>query len=417
MPSISRRGLIQAAAGAALSACARPPASGGLTWWAIGTAGENAPLLLPDFKRRTGIDVDVQAIPWTGAHEKLLTGYAGNSLPDVMMLDSRWLPELALVGALAPPPASSPLLSDQFAGALASVQVGGRAMAIPWIGDSWMQFFRRDLLAEVGYATPPLAWNEWLRMAKAIKRRHPDRYATLHPLDWPEPLFAFSAQQPAPLLRDRDTRGNFSSNGFRAALAFYKSIFDEDLAPRINGAEAGDSYISFRRGWFAILPATSVAIGDLRQRAAIIPRKLWGVAPTPGPHGEGNGMALGASIGVSRTARNPGAAWQLVDYLCSTASQRRVYDIADLLPTRPSAWQDSLPLRDPVPQGFAAQIARSIAPPAVPEWQRILTEVQLVAERMVRGEYGVDAAAGEMDRRVDRILQKRRWLLDRGRIA
>ncbi len=415
MPSISRRGLLEAAAGAALSGCAPAQTGGRLIWWAIGTSGENAPLLLPEFTRQTGIDVDVQAIPWTGAHEKLLTGYAGNSLPDVMMLRSTWLPELALVGALAPPRPGSHLLDDQFSGALASVKVAGRAMAIPWTADSWMQFFRRDLLADAGYAAPPAAWNDWMRMAQALKRRHPDRYATLHLLDWPEPLFAFAAQQPAPLLRDRNTRGNFSSDGFRAALGFYKSIYDERLSPAITGAEAGDTYISFRSGWFAILPSDAVAIGDLRRRAAAIPRDLWGVAATPGLRGAGNAMARGTSIAVSRTARSPGDAWKLVDYLCSPATQRRIYGITGDLPTRPSAWRGSALSSDPAPQSFATQIAQSIAPPAVPEWERIVTEVQLVAEHMVRGDYGVDAASIEMDKRVDRILQKRRWLLDHGR--
>lgn len=401
-------------AAAALTACGRRQTDGKLTWWAIGTSGENAPLLLPDFVRQTGIYVDVQAIPWTGAHEKLLTGFAGNSLPDVMMLNSTWLPELALVGALATLPMDSRLLDDQFAGALASVNVDGRAMAIPWTADSWMQFFRRDLLAEVGYAAPPLEWDEWMRMAQAIKRLHPDRYATLHLLDWPEPLFAFAAQQPAPLLRDHNTRGNFSSDGFRTALGFYKSIYDNQLSPTITGAEAGDTYIAFRRGWFAILPSDAVAIGDLRRRADAIPRELWGVAATPGPRGAGSAMARGTSIAVSRSARNPAEAWKLVDYLCSTSTQRQFHGITDDLPTRPSAWRNSPLLSDPVPRTFASQIAQSIAPPAVPEWERIVTEVQLVAEHMVRGEYGVDAATMEMDKRVDRILQKRRWLLDRG---
>jgi multiple sugar transport system substrate-binding protein len=34
---------------------------------------------------------------------------------------------------------------------------------------------------------------------------------------------------------------------------------------------------------------------------------------------------------------------------------------------------------------------------------------------MVRGEYSVDAAAAEMDVRADRLLEKRRWMLERGR--
>lgn len=400
-----------------LAACARIGRSERLTWWAIGTAGENAPVLLPPFERRTGIGVDVQAIPWTGAHEKLLTGFAGQSLPDVMMVASGWLPELALVGALLPPPAESPLLANQFPGALASVTVGGHAMAVPWTGDSWGQFYRRDLLAEVDYGSPPLDWLEWTRMAQKLKRRHPDRYVTLHLIDWPEPLLAFAAQQPEPLLRDNDTRGNFSTSGFRAALGFYKSVYDQHFSPLVSGAEAGDNYINFRRGWMAILPSGAVTIGDLRRRAVSIPPSSWGMVATPGPSGASRCMASGTSLAVSRDARDPEAAWRLVDYLCSAAAQQQLFETTGDLPARPGAWSGRQLAKDTVARAFAGQIARSIAPPAVPEWERIKSEMQLVAEHMVRGEYGVVAASIEMDRRVDRILRKRRALHDRGRVA
>ena len=417
MALISRRNALALAAGATLAACGRGVGEGRVSWWALGTTGENAPLLLPRFERETGIGVDLQTVPWTGAHEKLLTGFAGGSLPDVMMLNTAWLPELALVGALAPPRPDSPLLADQSPGALASVKVGGRAMAVPWTADSWVQYFRRDLLAEAGFAAPPPDWSEWTRMARAIKRRHPDRYATLHLLDWPEPLFAFAAQTGEPLLRDDDTRGNFSSPGFRAALAFYRSVYVDGFSPAITGSEVGDTYIAFKRGWFAILPSDAVTVGDLRRRAAAIPRGSWSAVSTPGPHRAGAAMARGACLAVSHRARDPERAWQLIDYLCGAPVQRRMYGITGDLPTRRSAWTGTELSGDPVAMLFAKQIAGSVATPAVPEWERIVTEVQLVAEHMVRGEFDVDAATVQMDRRVDRILEKRRSLLAPGRAA
>lgn len=412
-PLVDRRKLLALGAGLALGGCGGSEA--GLRWWTIGALGENAPELLPAFRAASGLSVEVQALPWTGAHEKLLTGFAGNSLPDVMMLNSAWLPELTLIGAVAPPPARSPLLADQVAGAVASVEVAGRAMAVPWTADSWVQFYRRDLLAAADYAAPPLGWSEWMQMARAIKRRRPDRFATLHLLDWPEPLFAFAAQQRTPFLRDHATRGNFSSDAFRAALGFYKGIFDERLAPVTTGAEAGDTYVAWRRGRFAILPSNATSIGDLRRRTALLPRDLWDVALTPGPHGAGAAMARGTSLAVSHAARDPAAAWALIRYLCDPAIQRRVYAITGDLPTRQSAWRAPELRTDRVSTLFADQIADSVAPPAVPEWERIVSEVQLVAEHMVRGDYGVDAATVEMDKRVDRILEKRRWLVERGR--
>ena len=60
---------------------------------------------------------------------------------------------------------------------------------------------------------------------------------------------------------------------------------------------------------------------------------------------------------------------------------------------------------------------RAKAVPKVPEWERIVTEMQIVAERMVRGEYTPETAAAEIDRRADRLLEKRRWMMEQGRVV
>src|SRR6186997_242735 len=46
--------------------------------WAMGREGEVLSQLMPAFeKEHPGIHVEVQQIPWTAAHEKLLTAYVG----------------------------------------------------------------------------------------------------------------------------------------------------------------------------------------------------------------------------------------------------------------------------------------------------------------------------------------------------
>ena len=70
---------------------------------------------------------------------------------------------------------------------------------------------------------------------------------------------------------------------------------------------------------------------------------------------------------------------------------------------------------DPVVAPFATQLDHATALPKVPEWERIVTELQIVAARMVRGLDGIDEAAREIDIRADRLLEKRRWMLDKGR--
>ena len=414
--ALTRRAFVGGAGAGVMAGCASADPHR-LTLWAMSIQGENVPRVLPAFEHATGIKVDVQALPWTAAHEKLLTAYAGGSLPDVLMVRGEWMAELAMLGALAPVSAAAGLMGDQFPPVLAIASVGGRAYGVPWIVDSWVQYYRRDLLADLGYEAPPTRWDDWLTMARARRRRHPDRFTTLMLLDWPEPLINFAIGTGEPPLRDRNARGNFRSPGFGAALAFYKQQFDERLAPAIVGTQVGDSLASFAAGEFAILPSTAETVGDLGRRAAALPRARWSVARTPGPAGPARTFVAGSSLAVSSTAHAPDHAWALVQHLCAPQTQIGLHAITGDLPSRPSAWAAPALGRDPVAAVFGGALAEGVAPPLVPEWQRIITQVQGVAERMVRGQFTVDAAAREMDVVVDRLLAKRRWLLDRGRIA
>jgi len=413
---VSRRTVLASVAAAGLTGCARARAGERLSLWALATQGENAPRLIPAFEAATGLRVDVQALPWTAAHAKMLSAYAGRTLPDVMMVPQAWLAELAMLGAVVPLDSGrAGLLRDLFDAPARGVTIGGRAFGVPWYVDSWAQFYRRDLVAAAGYQAPPPDWSAWRTMAATIKRRSPDKFVVLALLDWPEQLFALAAQQPDPLLRDGDTRGNFRSPGFREALRFYKSLYDDKFAPAVVGTEIGDTLIAFRDGYFAILPSTAPTVGDFR--VAGIDRTSWAVNALPGPHGDAGGLASGASLCVTRDARDPARAWALVAYLCAPATQQRLFAITGDLPSRPSAWDAPALAHDRVAAVFRAQLQRSHAAPAVPEWPRIVTEVQAIAEQMVRGGLSVGAAATAMDARVDALLDKRRWLRERGRVA
>ena len=55
--------------------------------WGMGREGEIVGDLLADFlKANPQIQIKVQQIPWSAAHEKLLTAFAGNTMPDICLL-------------------------------------------------------------------------------------------------------------------------------------------------------------------------------------------------------------------------------------------------------------------------------------------------------------------------------------------
>jgi multiple sugar transport system substrate-binding protein len=84
--SIAGRVLGAALLALLLSACAkRDDTREVVRFWAMGYEGEVVAQLIPEFERlHPDIHVEVQQLPWTAAHEKLLTAFAGDALPDRM---------------------------------------------------------------------------------------------------------------------------------------------------------------------------------------------------------------------------------------------------------------------------------------------------------------------------------------------
>jgi len=81
------------------------PAHRGVTlrFWAMGREGEVVQELVRDFEQEhPNVHVEVQQIPWTAAHEKLLTSHVGHASPDVAQLGNTWIAEFAALQALEP---------------------------------------------------------------------------------------------------------------------------------------------------------------------------------------------------------------------------------------------------------------------------------------------------------------------------
>lgn len=405
----------------ALSGCSR--GDDGVTvlrFWAIGREAEVVPTLLADFERtHPGIRVEVQALPLTGAHEKLLTAFAGDALPDIGQIGNTWLPELATLGALEPLQPlvdASPVIheSDYFPGIWSTNLIGDQLYGVPWYVDTRLLFYRKDLLAAAGFPEPPRDWEEWKRALAAIKRNAgPDRYAILLPLNEYEPLLNLGIQSPDPLLVDNDTRGNFESAGFRRAFAFYLDMFHQGWAPPMSATQISNVWDEFAKGFYAFYITGPWNVGEFKRR---LPQDLqgdWGTAPLPGPDGPGAAVAGGSSLAMFRTSRHKAEVWQLIEFLSAPEQQIRFHALCGDLPPTRSAWNDPSLADDAYSKAFRDQLERVKSAPKVPEWERIAQELRLATERAVRGGEPADQVLRELDLRTDTILDKRRWMLAR----
>lgn len=416
---IDRRGLLAGLAAtpfaAGLAGCAR--SSNGLDFWAMGNEAAALPALLAKIAAPLARGLTVQPLPWSSAHEKLLTGFAGGSLPTLSQIGNSWVAELAAIGAIEPVPAQyEGLLVDQFAGVLDTNRIAGRTWAVPWYVDTRLQFYRKDLFAHAGYAAPPERWADWkasLYKVKALSGA--GNYAVLMPVNEYEHLTGLALSAGATMLDAQGSRGAFRDERFVTALAFYKSLFDEKLAPLASATQISNVWNEFARGFFAVYPSGPWTIGDMKTRLPPGFADKWGTAPNPGPDGIGSAAPGGSSLVVFRGTREPARGWEIIDRLLTPEAQVELQQLTGDLPARKSAWTAAGLADAPHTAPFLRQLEYARPVPKVPEWERVVSEMQVVAERMLRGEFTVTAAAAEMDQRADRILTKRRWMLDKGR--
>ena len=376
--------------------------------------------LLPEFERaHPTIHVKLQQLPWTAAHEKLLTAFAGDTTPDVCQLGNTWIPELVALNALEPLDryaSGSGVVdaADYFPGIWDTNRVDGALYGVPWYVDTRLLFYRRDVLARAGYSRPPASWQEWKAMLAAVSRSAgPDRYGILLPLNEFEPLLALALQQDEPLLRDDGRWGNFGSPGFRRALGFYLEMFQRGWAPALGTAAISNVWNEFGRGRFAFYISGPWNIGELERRLPPEEQDRWMTAPLPGPDGPGASIAGGSSLVVFRASRHQAAAWRLIEFLSQPAVQRRFHALTGDLPPRRATWTDPRLAGDVHARAFREQLERVKPAPKVPEWERIATELRLVAERAVHGQLTLEQATRELDARAAHVLEKRRWMLAR----
>ncbi|MDH3503758.1 MAG: sugar ABC transporter substrate-binding protein [Nitrospirota bacterium] len=391
-----------------------------IKFWAMGREGEIVPELLKEFERENpGVRVIVQQVPWTAAHEKLLTAFAGDSLPDVAQMGNTWIAEFASLDAIARldemAKASSVIEEqDYFPGIWATNRIADALYGVPWYVDTRLLFFRQDILRAAGIGRPPRDWAEWMQAATAVKQYVGNKnFALFVPVNDFEMQISLALQQGVPLLREGDRYGNFSSPELVAALDFYLDFFRKGLAPASSESAISNVWDEFARGYFTFYLTGPWNIGEFRRRLPANMQDDWMTAILPGPSGPGASTAGGSSLVVFQHSAHQDVAFRLVEFLSRPEIQQQFYELSGNLPPRRSSWRGDRLESDPYVVAFREQLERVLPTPKVPEWERIVQELRMVTERAVYEKWTAVETARELDSRIDRILEKRRWMLAR----
>ncbi|MGH2382473.1 MAG: extracellular solute-binding protein, partial [Candidatus Limnocylindria bacterium] len=144
-------------------------ASGEISVWAMGTEGENLGVLADAFMAdNPDVTVDVTAVPWDAAHDRIVNAFAGGAGPDVTMIGTTWMGEFAELGGIDPTPTNIDP-SQFFEGAWETTVVDGTSYGVPWYVETRLLYYRTDLAEEGGVTEPPATWDDLKALAEGIQ--------------------------------------------------------------------------------------------------------------------------------------------------------------------------------------------------------------------------------------------------------
>lgn len=393
-----------------------------ISFWGMGSEGEKIKILIPEFeKQNPGIKVKVQMIPWTAAQEKLISSFAADNMPDLCQLGNTWVPQFVMLDALEPldgyiSKSSQIKAANYFNGIWQTNEVTGKIYGIPWYIDTRLIYYRKDIFKKVGYNEPPKNWDELLDLSRKIVKyqNNPNKYAIYLPTNEWAPFVIFGLQNGSDILRDNWTYGNFSAPEFVEAFKYLIQFHKERLTP-MGVSQVTNVYQAFEQEFFAMYISGPWNIPEFKKWMKDSTGEKWGTMPIPGKQSSpGVSLAGGSSLVMFKSSNVKPEVWKFIEFLSSKKTQLEFYRVTNNLPAVRSAWDEPVFRDDPFIKSFYEQFQHVIPTPKIAEWEQIVfSKLQQYAEYAARGTMTSKEAMKEMDKGVDIILEKRRWMLSR----
>jgi len=302
--------------------------SGELEVW---VAWEGVPELKREIQRWSrihGMKVVVNEVPKSDS--KLLSVLrGGGDLPDVVLVQSDYLPSLTAAGALQPM-VRFPV--DQFAEkSLEAMSLDGRLWAVPFYFDAQLLFYRSDLVSRRAVSDIADGWDldDFERIARQLKARG------ISPASWN----AYSAYWLASFqlgfgkeeLLGPDGTVRVDDQATFDAVSYLKRIADEGL---LDLRERDSMFSRFISGDVAMMLSASFSIPELERIG--VP---FGVASFPdGPAGPVAPLLDFKGFSITRKTRNPLLARRFLLSMSDPAVQHSFTSDVYKIPVAEPAW-------------------------------------------------------------------------------
>ena len=361
------------------------------------------------YERKTGVKVDLVAVPDRDSHlAKLTTSFAARRPPDVFLLNYRNFGPYDARGVLdpvGPRLAKSKTMqpADYFRSPLEAFTTGGELKCLPQNASSLVVYYNRELFEKAGLDAPAADWTYDDFMAAArklrdtLRRTDPD---TTHAVGLDPGIirlapFVWSAG--GRLVDDdvKPTRYAFDSPQSREGLDRFLAVHREQLTPSEAAVEAqglDERFIDGRIGMFFSSRREVPAFRTIKGFD-------WDVAPFP--RAEKRVSVLHSDAFCLAKGSGAEEAWRFAEYAGGPEGQRVLAEGGRIVPSLRSVAESSAFL-DPSAKPRSSQVFLDAITglrrlPNTREWPRIEDAASLAFKRAYYDELSVEAAIARIE--------------------
>ncbi|GEQ34029.1 sugar ABC transporter substrate-binding protein [Marinilactibacillus psychrotolerans] len=377
-----------------------------LSVWMMGDGNETVQPIFDAYTEETGIEVDLQSIPWSAAHDRLLTAVASGEGPDVVQMGSTYMAEFTDAGALLDISdyiESSDALSPEnfFEGNVATTMFDDNYYGVPWYTETRALYYRTDLLEEVGYPEGPSNWEELYDAAVKLSERGDNMYG--FDINLKEQTFGpmFAKQNGSEIINEAG-EPVLNEPEFVEAIEYLHSFVEAGATTNQDlGIELSQSF-----GGEGIVPmfiSGPWSISMIEDQTTDIEGK-WDIRTLPeGPVSNVSNTG-GANLAVWSSSDHPDEAMDLIEHMVSVDSLMTYYDTTSSLPALVEAWEEE-PFQDEKIAVFGEQLENSEHMPLIEGWDRMSQAYLSSFEEIMVGGADIQETLDNLNQEVQTIIE------------
>jgi multiple sugar transport system substrate-binding protein len=331
----------------------------------------------------------------------------GDTSRDILLLHTTWLAEFAAAGWLVPiedyARAEQVAIHDFWPASIQAATVDGQWVALPWVADGGLLYYRQDLLEKHGY-DPPSTWADLQRIALEVSAKEGLTYGyvwqgaayetlTCNALEF---VWAYGGD-----VLDGTGNAVFDSPASRAALQQMIDLIGLGASPpEVTTYQETATLAAFEEGHAVFMRNWAYAWDRLQATGSPLAGRV-GLAPLPVSCLGGEALALSA------LSQHPEQAFRFMAFLVGYDQQVQVARQGLQPPALETVYSDAGLLADaPVFEALRAALSATRPRPRSPVYPEISAIIYTEVNSMLRGEQSAEATATEVQRRLRALPQQ-----------